>query len=291
MNNDVAYHPVTAREKTDCGRFLRRRIDLGPVFFTLSISVAQSLLFWAATPVMSIMLTPFLWIMQTRSIYIAHNHYHCAIFRPKALNRIFETLLFLQTGIPSFGFPLHHNIGHHGRYRNQHPNDPDADPHRWIGANGRRLGRWKYTFGLLTNAIAVGRRLGTRHPRLWRNFLVAAGCYAIGLAVLLAWHPIQAFAVFLIPMSLSLVALAWSTYVHHLGLPTDDPFGASYTNLGRWVNHWGYNIGYHTAHHIEPGRHWSELPELHGKIAARVPRHCYYNGGIAPYAREHWPLP
>jgi fatty acid desaturase len=272
------------------GRLLRCRPDAGPVAHVLAISAVQILLYLHASAIAAAFGALLLWPWQSRSIYVAHNHHHHRIFRWRVLNHAFETLLFLQTGLPSYGFPLHHNFGHHARYRNQDPADPDADPHCWVGRDGRRLTRWTYTWHLLGRAVPCARRLGRRYPIFWRGLLLAAACYGVGLT-LLAWaRPLHTLAVFIVPMALSLVALAWSTYVHHLGLPTDDPIGASYTNLSRWANRWGYNIGYHTAHHLAPGLHWSQLRALHEGIAAGVPRHCYYDGGIAPYVLAHWPL-
>ena len=273
------------------GRLIRHRLDAEPVAFVLAIAVIQIALYLQPSAWVAALGALALWPVQARSIYVAHNHYHHRIFRQRELNLAFEALLFLQTGMPSYGFPLHHNLGHHAHYRNQDPADPDADPHCWVGCDGRRLSRTAYTLRLLGEAIPCGRRLGRCYPALWRGFLVVSAFYLLGLTLLLGARPLHAAAVFLLPMALSLVALAWSTYVHHLGLPTDDPFGASYTNVNRWANRWGYNIGYHTAHHLRPGLHWSQLPRLHGRIEARVPQHCYYDGGVAGYALANWPLP
>jgi beta-carotene hydroxylase len=273
------------------GRLLRHRADAGPVSFVLTIAAVQAVLYLQSSALTAAIGALVLWPLQTRSIYVAHNHHHHRIFRWPSLNFAFESLLFLQTGLPSYGFALHHNLGHHANYRNQNPRDPNADPHCWIGPNGRRLSRWKYTRHLLGFAVACGRRIGRQHQALWRSFLVASTGYGIGLALLMGVRPVHTLVVFVMPMALSLVALAWSTYVHHLGLPTDDPLGASYTDRGRWTNWWGYNIGYHTAHHLGPALHWSQLRALHERIAARVPAHCYYDGRVTAYARAHWPLP
>jgi fatty acid desaturase len=266
---------------------LRKRADLGPVVFVLMIASIQAFLFLQSSVLVAALGAAVLWPIQTRTIYIAHNHHHHPVFRRRSLKLIFETLLFLQTGMPSFGFPLHHNRGHHVSYRNQDPGHSDADPHCWIGADGQQLGRWSYTWRLLRIAVPTARRLGLQHPQMWRNFLYVSAFYGVALALLLAVKPLHTLSVFLLPMALSLVALSWSTYVHHLGLLTDDPYGASYTNVDSWANRWGYNIGYHTAHHLQPGLHWSELPALHARIADRIPEHCYYDGKVAAHAILH----
>src|SRR5690554_2319596 len=41
---------------------------------------------------------------------ISHNHHHTMTFRYRWMNRIYEVILFLETGVPPFAWTLHHNI-------------------------------------------------------------------------------------------------------------------------------------------------------------------------------------
>ena len=38
--------------------------------------------------------------------------------------------------------------------------------------------------------------------------------------------------------------------------------------MGKLINWWTFNNGYHGMHHVKPGLHWSLLPEAHQKVLA-----------------------
>jgi len=87
------------------GRLLRHRPDVEPVLFVLGIAVVQAALYLQPSAPAAALGALVLWPLQTRSIYVAHNHHHHRVFRWRGLNLAFETLLFLQTGMPSYGSP------------------------------------------------------------------------------------------------------------------------------------------------------------------------------------------
>ena len=90
------------------------------------------------------------------------------------------------------------------------------------------------------------------------------------------YKPLSAILLVWIPMIVSLVLTADATYAHHSGLESQDPTKASRNIVDSvWYNRLTGNLGYHTAHHIKFGMHWSKMPRVHEKIKADIPEECY----------------
>lgn len=204
-----------------------------------------------------------------------HHHQHTAVFGPALLNRALEIMYALQTGVTTHTWLLHHTIGHHNNYLDQ-----EKDESRWLGDDGAPMGVVKYT--LLTGVTAYPRALevARKYPKLRRVMLTMLLVTALVLAGLIAWRPVPALFVFVIPMVISLFITTWATHSHHTGNSTDSHFVACNNIVHRGYNILSGNLGYHTAHHYKPGVHWSELPKLHDKIAHKIPDDCYLTPGI-----------
>jgi fatty acid desaturase len=110
---------------------------------------------------------------------------------------------------------------------------------------------------------------------------LTGGVIMLALLSVLAWiNWVNTVILFVIPMISGLVCTCWATYFHHCGLDTDDPYQASHNITHRWYNILTGNLGYHTAHHVKPGLHWSKLPEFHATIAHKIPAHLYAQPAI-----------
>lgn len=207
-----------------------------------------------------------LMVVQVSCGAVCHNHHHVNLFTRPGLNRLIEVIMYLQTGTSPYSWTIHHNIGHHGDYLDQ-----DKDPARWQEPDGRVMHRLKYD---LLNAFMIYPeiwKIGTAHPvpfkRFKRWFLISN----LILLALIAIKPTNALIVFVTPMIIMLVVLLDNTFQQHSGLSTHDHLLASRNVEHPLYNLTSWNLGYHTAHHIYPGIHWSELPALHEKIRHRIP--------------------
>ena len=57
--------------------------------------------------------------------------------------------------------------------------------------------------------------------------------------------------------------------LQHQDCDFDSRFDHSRNWTGKMLNWCLFNNGFHTAHHLYPGAHWSQLPKLHDRRVAR----------------------
>jgi fatty acid desaturase len=252
-------------------RFFRFKEDRLPISLFVGLFALDLLVFFTIDSRLAVVL----WFAITLAPRVCicswnHHHQHLATFKQKFLNRLLEIVYALQTGITTNAWVLHHNLGHHLNYLDQ-----TKDESGWKRKDGKIMTELEYTWTIaLTGylrAIRVGRRYPKYEPTFWGMGILVATIMA-GLFYL-SWF--NTLVIFFVPMLIGYVATCWHTYAHHAGLDTDDPFHASHNVMDRLYNIMTGNLGYHTAHHIKPGLHWSQLPEYHASIAERIPQELF----------------
>lgn len=204
-----------------------------------------------------------------------HHHQHVPFFRSTLCNRLIEIVFGLQTGAVSMVWVLHHNIGHHDHYLDQ-----SKDESAWRASDGRIMSSTEYTWTLAATGYICAFRNSAEHPAIRRTFLFMTALH-IALLALLVWvNPFNAVAIFIIPMVISFVMTCRHTYDHHAGCSESNEYEASNNITHRWYNVLTGNLGYHTAHHLRPGLHWSKLPAFHARIANKIPPDNYRAPGL-----------
>ena len=252
---------------------MRYRADVPAVVLVLAVMLAQLSIFflidshWMALGLVALLLT-----VQVSSGAICHNHHHVNTFRVRWLNRLFESVMYLQTGTSPFSWTLHHNIGHHRHYLDQ-----DTDPASWKEPDGRLMNRIKFDVVNAARIYPEIMRIGQKHPALYRRFKLMFVLANLPLLVFALIDPLRTLIVFIGPMVLLLLILLDNTYGQHAGTETDNHYVASRNVELPLYNLTSWNLGYHTAHHLLPGLHWSKLPELHQQIRAGIPEELIVN--------------
>ncbi len=257
---------------------VRKKIDLYPITVILIISALDFLVFFYSP---HWLLTIF-WA--TISIYIKgftcslnHHHQHYKFFSKLWANRIIEFFMGLQTGIVGELWVLHHNFGHHRNYLDQ-----TKDESGWMKKTGEIMSVVEYTFDVGSTAYTRAYEVGNRYPREQKRFVQNTVITVLAIALLTWLNWFNSLIVFILPMLILLFATAFDTYKHHAGLETEDPYLATYNILDPTYNWFTCNLGYHTAHHLKCGKHWSELPALHAEIEDKIPQNLYQEPGF-PY--------
>lgn len=268
--SEVGYHRLMiAAEGLAMQRkkILRYPEDRWPLAYTAMVLAVQlSLFFWVEN--LWILALCVLLFQPVQAVAIACNHYqhHINVFTVRSLNRAYEVILFLQTGTPPYLITLHHNLGHHPHYL-----EPEQDTLRWQRSGGSPRSfvecLVKNFVGHLTWTIALGRR----YPKVYRRLKIMTAVSLMPLSALIYLDPVRAMIVFVGPMLLAILNVARLGYDQHAGLDLDDHFGASRNNESSLYNLVTFNSGYHTAHHVKPGLHWSRLPELHSQLRDQIP--------------------
>lgn len=248
--------------------------DRLPVAIILALSILDFCLYF---------LTDSIWILAAYWVLMIvpkgaicawnHHHQHTSTFDNIVLNRILEFFYALHTGVTTNLWLLHHVFGHHRNYLDQ-----SKDESRWQRDSGEMMGELEYTLNIAGTAYYRGFKVGDRLPKARRVFLTYTTLTFVAVAFLVLMNPVPALFLFVLPMICGLLITAWTTYDHHAGLDTDNPFEASRNNLSRIYNLTTGNLGYHTAHHYKHWVHWSDLPALHETIKDRIP------GNLIKYA-------
>ena len=246
---------------------LRHPEDRWPLAYTLMVLAVQLGLFFGIESLWVTALCVVLF-QPVQAVAIACNHYqhHVKVFNARWLNRTYEVILFLQTGTPPYLITLHHNLGHHPHYL-----EPEKDTLRWRRPEGSPRSLIECLVKNFAGHFTLTAAIGRRYPKIYRRFKVMTAVSMIVLAGLIFFDPAKALIVFAGPMLLAIFNVARLGYDQHAGLELDDHLSASRNNEGRLYNLVTFNSGYHTAHHVKPGLHWSRLPEFHRQLRDRIP--------------------
>lgn len=260
---------LAAREGSR-GRILKYKADRAPVAFVLAVLVLRVGLWAFAAPLWCGLAALPLAVLGMFIAPINHHHQHVNSFRAAWANRLYEIALALQCGVAPYSWVLHHNLGHHLHYLNQPPH-AEPDESRWTRPDGSPMGRIEYTLQLLATHQLDIWRVGRRHPRYRRYWLWMKVPLWGAIALALWWQPLETVLLFLLPGFVALVHTIWATYEHHAGCPQGHHLEASRNRENRLYNALTGNLGLHTAHHKQPGLHWSLLPALHARIRDEIP--------------------
>src|SRR6185503_115494 len=246
-------------------RIIRYPIDIISVLVvlsTLSLQVFALIRNWPWYAVILIVL------MLRQVSLVEHNHAHLTIFTARFSNILLGWLCHLSTGVPLDTYRVHHVISHH-RHNNQFGSS-ERDWSSIFGFKGSRLpdrpvskAYYVASFPLIAHCETLLWFLRSPTSPLARGFVVSMA--VVGSAsTFLAWLNAAGFVTFfLLPWTVLLFGMGYNNYDHHVGCKMTNKYDSANNFLNFYYTVLSFNEGYHVAHHLNPGLHWSRLSHFH----------------------------
>lgn len=197
---------------------------------------------------------------------IVHNMIHARIFRIDLLNTIWSAWIALAVGHPPTSLVETHCYNHHVHIGG--PGDWSKPQNSGLGWGAIRCLRYA-----VMTAVRMGQ--GRRHPdarritpRL-RMRLRSEQWLLYPAAVIACVIDPRIFLSFTLPTWIggTVLFMGVNLLQHDECDPASD-IDHSRDFMSPVLNWFFFAGGYHTAHHLRPGVHWSELPTLHARLVA-----------------------
>ena len=201
---------------------------------------------------------------------MTHNHQHLPMWKKKWLNILTDNWLTVFYGFPVFAWIPTHNLNHH---RHINTEEDYTKTYRYSESNNLlTLLSYPSISGYFQQKV-VGSYLWKLKSENKKKFYfsciqITSLVLWIAVGLIVDWR--KALLYIVIPQQLSLFIVLIFNYVQHIHADEEDPFNNSRNFTGSILNYILLNNGYHTAHHVSTGLHWSQLPEKHRELAPKI---------------------
>lgn len=207
--------------------------------------------------------------------YLLHLHVHRPFSRIRAFNLLLDLSMGAVTGMTASNWRIQHLYGHHRNvdlpYRGGRRIPAGYSPGRALACSTTSL--WQTFRAPIIESFRKGVLDDVAQPISYRWAFCEQALSIVLLAALALAQPRLALTYLLPWYLLTHFITRYVDYLNHYGCDegSDDPYVRANNSLSRWFNRTTHNFGYHTAHHLRPGAHWTELPAIHAAIADRIP--------------------
>jgi fatty acid desaturase len=197
-----------------------------------------------------------------------HNAVHSPVFVSRWMNNIWQVVLTLTYGHPVSSYVPGHNLSHHRH--TETPRDvmrTDKARFRW-----NLLNLFFFTASIGTSILGAevqyARYAVGRHPRWARQLALETVVMVAAVVALLALDWRRTLLYVVIPWQYAAWGIVTMNLLQHDGCDPTSPWNHSRNFVGRALNWFVFNNGYHGVHHLKPTLHWSLAPEAHQRLLA-----------------------
>jgi fatty acid desaturase len=227
-----------------------------------------------------------------KSNYLLHLHIHRPFCRIRPLNLLVELALGAVTAMVGSNWRIQHLYGHHRGIDMPYRGDRSWHLEKYSPARALSYSVgsiWGTFYGPYRESFRKSILANVTTPMNYRWAFVEHTLLVVFVAALFAWQP-WLVLIYLLPWYfVTHFVTRYVDYLNHYGCDehSSNPYERANNSLDAEFNSSTHNFGYHTAHHICPGGHWTELPEIHRKIADKIPQNCLkpvsWSGLLLPY--------
>lgn len=267
----------TSRKKGNSNMKLRYSADIRTLTF-VAIYFALVLVQWIYVPTSWWLAVPLFLATCVFSFFgavITHNTVHCPVFVSRKANRAFQVLLSLTYGSPVSAFVPGHNLSHHKHTQTQRDVMRTSKVRHRLNILNMVEFAPRVALAIMKNDAAYVSAMKGQHRKWFFQYRIEASV-VFGLTALLFvldWK--KALAYWFVPHLYAAWGIISINYLQHDGCDENHRYNHSRNFVGKLVNWWTFNNGYHGIHHDHPGLHWSLTPAAHareyaGKIDPRL---------------------
>lgn len=199
---------------------------------------------------------------------ITHNTIHVPVFKSRTANKVFQYVISLCYGHPVSAFVPGHNLSHHTHTQTR----------KDVMRTSKVRFRWNFLNQLFFAAILskailnadfnYAKAMRTERPRWFRQWLTEWIFFVLIQAALLILNPFNYLLYVFIPHNYAGWGIIGINFIQHDGTDQSHEYNHARNFVGRAVNWWTFNNGFHSLHHDKPALHWSKLPEEHARVIA-----------------------
>jgi fatty acid desaturase len=209
--------------------------------------------------------------------YLLHLHIHRPYSRNRAINLVLDLSLGFVTGMTASNWRIQHLYGHHRGIDMPYRGDrtwqlEKYSPLRAISFSLTSL--WDTFYAPIAESFRKGVLDNVTAPISYRWAFCEQTLLLLFVGALLIWQP-RLVLLYLLPWYFATQFITrYVDYLNHYGCDenSENPYVRANNSLSWSFNVMTHNFGYHTAHHIRPGAHWTELPAIHATIADKIPQ-------------------
>ena len=222
-------------------------------------------------------LPEFNWMLYVVHIYfaivfsvLAHNHNHLPVWKSNFLNQIHSCWITIFYGFPIFAWIPTHNKNHH-RHNNK---EPDYTKTYMVSEDNNLWTLLIYPTlsgkAQMPPVISYYTSLYSKNKEKFAYCtlqIVSLLVWTIG-AFILDWQ--KALIYVFIPQQVSLNVVLVFNYIQHVHANEESEYNHSRNIVGKPLNFFLFNNGFHTIHHMNTSLHWSETPAAHKEIEHHI---------------------